>query len=169
MSKLIVAALLFLFTIETLADVRNREKAKFDLISSIEVLVNIDECRKGLHADESSVLPKACNSLPYLSKYFFDAKKDRPAVEEYLQNEEAKITESSLKLVQTFNINKLGKMTLSNKCVKNKDPLDLDIYLNKIKGIPVKAEESKEAVSSNKSEESKPELELRNPAHEQDK
>jgi hypothetical protein len=160
MIKFIVATLLFLFTIQTLADVKNREKAKFDLISSIEVLVNIDECRKGLHTTESSVMPRACNTLPYLSKYFFDAKKDRSAVEEYLSKEESKITETALKLVQTFKITTLGKMTLSTKCVKNRDPLDLDLYLNKIKGIPVPAEESKQEDVS----ESKPRMELRNPA-----
>lgn len=143
MLRLLVAALLFLTTNETLADVKNKEKAKFDLISSIEVMVNIDECRKGiLNNADSSVLPRACNSLPYLSKYFFDPSKDKNAIHEYLNNEEAKVTEAALKLVRTFNISKMGKMTLSPKCVKNKDPVDLDLYLRKIKGERVHIEEA---------------------------
>lgn len=137
MAKHIIATLLFLYTIDTLADVKNREKARFDLISSIEVLVNIDECRKDVHANVTdSGLPRACNSLPLLSKYFFDVKKDRAAIDQYLDNEEAKIKEEALSVVEAYKFTKLGKMTLSSKCVKNIDPVDLDIYLDKIKGIP---------------------------------
>lgn len=137
MTKNIIVSLLFLYTIDTLADVKNREKAQFELISSIEILVNIDECRKGIHADDGdSSLPRACNSLARLSKYFFDKVKDRAAIDEYLNNEEARTTRDALTVVDTFKFKKLGKMILSSKCVKNNEPVDLDIYLDRIKGIP---------------------------------
>ncbi len=148
-----MALLLFLTTNETLADVKNKEKAKFDLISSIEILVNIDECRKGIHDNSipESMLPRACNSLPQLSKYFF-TKKDKAAVVEYLDNEESRVIGDSLKLVKTYKFKKLGKMTLSEKCVKNRDPVDLDIYLNKIRGLPFVPEETVIDSNNNKAE-----------------
>lgn len=157
-----MALLLFLTTNETLADVKNKEKAKFDLISSIEVLVNIDECRKGIHDNSvpEDTLPRACNSLPHLAKYFF-TKKDKSAVLEYLNNEESRIIEQSLKIVKTFKINKLGKMTLSEKCVRNRDPVDLDVYLNKIKGLPFIPERTTLDHANQKAENT---LEPRNPA-----
>ncbi|MES2770173.1 MAG: hypothetical protein V4596_13590 [Bdellovibrionota bacterium] len=164
MKRLLVGTLLFLATNTTLADVKNKEKAKFELISSIEILVNIDECRKDIqaHPADNSVLPRACNILPYLSKYFFDPNKDKIAIEEYLNNEEAKVTEDALKLLNAYKFKNLGKMTLSDKCVKSRDPVDLDSYLNKIKGIPIPKEEGISAikVDSNK-------LEIRNPAQEE--
>lgn len=161
MIRNLVALLLFLTTNETLADVKNKEKAKFDLISSIEILVNIDECRKGIHDNSvpDSSLPRACNSLPHLAKYFF-TKKDKHSIEEYLNNEESKISGDALKLVDTYKFKKLGKMTLSAKCVKNRDPVDLDIYLNRIKGLPYIPEDVP-SDSSNKAENA---LEPRNPA-----
>ena len=137
MTKHIIVSLLFLYTTDTLADVKNREKAQFELISSIEVLVNIEECRKGIHVDDgNSSLPRACNSLSRLSKYFFDKVKDRAAIDEYLNNEEARTTRDALAVVDTFKFKKLGKMILSSKCVKNNEPVDLDIYLDRIRGIP---------------------------------
>lgn len=164
MKKLLVAALLFLTTNTTLAEVKNKEKAKFELISSIEVMVNIDECRKAIHADPDAItLPRACNSLAFLSKYFFEPKKDRQAIEEFLNNEESRVTEGALKLVDTFKFKKLGKMTLSDKCVKNRDPVDLDLYLNKIKGIPLPVENTE--ISAKKEEGNG--LEFRNPAQEE--
>lgn len=178
MSKHIVAALLFLFTVDTLADARNREKARFDLISSIEVLVNIDECRKGIHSKDADLdLPRACNSLPRLSKYFYDKAKDKTAIDQYLDNEEARTTEEALSLVNTFKFTSLGKMILSSKCVKNRDPVDLDVYLNRIRGVPVvNKEEENPATQLEQQLESKkstkndiipmelPSKEIRNPA-----
>lgn len=160
MTKLIVASLLFLSTTNTLADVRNREKAKFDLISSIEVLVNIDECRKDLRAESSSVLPRSCNSLEYLSKYFFNPMKDRAAIEQFLNNQEAKVTEDALRLAGTYKIKRLGKITLSSKCVKNREPVDLDVYLNRINGI-TPADNIPSAISVNHSEPRGPALEMK--------
>jgi hypothetical protein len=147
MSKLVVAILLFLFTIETLADEKSREKAKFDIISAIEVLVNIDECRNALKVEAGS-LPRACNSLPYLSKYFFDPKKDLSSINEYLDSEEARLNQDALKVAHNYNITRLGKMTLSSKCVKNREPLDLDIYLNKIRGIAMQETPAKDVSES---------------------
>lgn len=142
MKSFLMAALLFLTANSTLADVKNKEKAKFDLISSIEVMVNIEECRKSVREDpEATILPRVCNRLEFLSKYFFAPKKDKEAIYEFLNNEEERVTSNALKLVDTYKFKKLGKMTLSEKCVKNKDPMDLDLYLNKIKGIPVPHEE----------------------------
>lgn len=166
MTRILVLAILFLTAKNTLADVKNKEKAKFELISSIEVLVNIEECRKSIHKiGESTELPRICNRLPYLSKYFFNPQKDRSAIDEFLNNEEAKITEEALKLVQVWNITKLGKITLSEKCVKNKDPMDLDLYLAKIKGQPVIMDDD----AKEKHVERDTKLEPRNPAQESHK
>ncbi len=164
MKRLLVGTLLFLTTNPTLADVKNKEKAKFELISSIEILVNIDECRKYMHtqAADNSTLPRACNALPYLSKYFFDPSKDKIAIDEYLNNEETRVTEDALKLLNTYKFKNLGKMTLSAKCVRNKDPVDLDSYLNKIKGIPIPKDEGISAIKEDSNK-----LEIRNPAQEE--
>jgi len=163
MNRFLVAALLFLTTNTTLADVKNKEKAKFELISSIEIMVNIHECRKAIHAEpKATVLPRVCNRLEFLAKYFFEPKKDRQAIEEFLNNEEDRVIESALALVDTYKFKNLGKMTLSDKCVKNRDPVDLDLYLNKIKGIPLPTESSE--ISAKKEEGNG--LEFRNPAQE---
>lgn len=166
MIRSLVALLLFLTTNETLADVKNKEKAKFDLISSIEILVNIDECRKGVHDNSlpETMLPRACNSLPHLGKYFF-TKKDKEAIEDYLNSEESKVTSSALRLVETHKFKKLGKMTLSSKCVKNRDPVDLDIYLNKIRGLPYIPED----VAPDTGTKAVNTVDPRNPAHDFDK
>lgn len=156
MYNLIIFGFIFLFTEFTYADIKDHEKAKFDVISSIEQLVNVDECRKEVMANKDNLedLPRPCNSLPSLSKYFFSKTADLNEVLRYLDNEEGRVSEKAMALVKNFKINSLGKMMLSDRCVINNRPVDLDVYLDRLKGVSVPADKNEATELEAKFEES---------------
>jgi hypothetical protein len=112
------------------------QKAKLELISHIESMVNIEECRKDIQDPKTSAssLPHSCDKIEYLSKYGF-TKKDSGVIYDFLNKEESAITNDAKKIVDTYKIKSLGKMFLSKKCVLNRELVDMDKYLNKINAI----------------------------------
>jgi hypothetical protein len=123
-----------LITSPSHADIKSYEKAKMDLISSIENLVNIQECRKDIASSKTSAnsLPYSCSKIEYLSKYSF-TKKDSKVINDYLSQEEGKIVNDSKELLAKYKIKSLGKVMLSKRCVLGNQIIDLDKYLDRIR------------------------------------
>ncbi len=155
MNKIAILAIALLVADLAIAGDRDKEKAKFDLISSLEELINIDECRKSVKTNSSDLddLPRPCNSLPTLSKFFFNKQPKLADVLKYLTNEEARVSEAALEVMDKYKIQSLGKMILSPKCVINNRPVNLDIYLNRLRGVPIAEEQSDATVLEAKFEE----------------